>query len=54
VTQRWIAERLGLSQPQVHERMHGVVEWRTSELDRLAAALDIDVATLLTPEESVA
>lgn len=47
VTQRWIGEQLGLSQAQIWERMHGVVEWRTGELDRLAAALGIPVTTFL-------
>jgi DNA-binding Lrp family transcriptional regulator len=51
VTQRWIAEQLGLSQPQVWERMRGTVEWRTGELDRLAAALEVDVSVLLTSED---
>jgi transcriptional regulator with XRE-family HTH domain len=54
VSQRWIAERLGLSQAQVWERMRGVVEWRTGELDRLAAALEVDVAALLPSEDPVA
>jgi transcriptional regulator with XRE-family HTH domain len=47
VTQRWIGEQLGLSQPQIHERLHGVVEWRNSELERLARVLDVPVTDFL-------
>lgn len=47
VSQRWIGEQLGLSQPQIHERLHGVVEWRNSELERLAKVLDVPVTTFL-------
>ena len=52
VTQRWIATRLGLSQAQIWERLHGSVEWRTSELDELAAALGVPVGLFfLAPAE---
>ncbi len=47
VTQRWIGEQLGLSQPQIWERLHGEIEWRTSELDRLATALQVPVTKFL-------
>jgi hypothetical protein len=47
VTQRWIGQQLGLSQAQVWERMHGVVEWRNSELETLATAMDVPVTTFL-------
>ncbi len=47
VTQRWIGEQLGLSQPQIWERLHGEIEWRMSELERLAAALQVPVTKFL-------
>jgi transcriptional regulator with XRE-family HTH domain len=53
VSQRWIGEQLGLSQPQIWERMHGEVEWRMSELERLAAAMHVPVATFLPGDVAV-
>jgi len=47
VTQRWIGQQLGLSQPQIWERMNGTIEWRNSELEKLAKALNIPVTTFL-------
>ncbi len=47
VTQRWIGEQLGLSQPQIWERLHGEIEWRMSELERLATALQVPVTKFL-------
>lgn len=41
VSQRRIAAHLELSQPQIWARIHGSVEWRMSELERLAELLDV-------------
>lgn len=40
-TQIQIAEQLGMTQPQISERMRGVTEWRISELVRLAEWLEV-------------
>ena len=47
VTQRQVAEWLGISQPQVAARLAGEIEFRPSELDRLASALGVSVTTFL-------
>lgn len=47
VSQRWIGEQLELSQPQIWERMNGRIEWRTSELEKLAEILRVPVTTFL-------
>lgn len=43
MTQRDVAAVLGISQPQVTARLQGRVEFRTSELDRLAEAFGVPV-----------
>jgi transcriptional regulator with XRE-family HTH domain len=48
-TQRWVADQLGLSQPQVWHRLHGNVEWRTSEVERLADALGVPASMFYRP-----
>jgi len=52
VSQRWIGEQLGLSQPQVSQRIHGHVEWRNSELEALARALDVPVSDFLPTDRT--
>lgn len=47
VTQRQAAEWLGISQPQLGLRLNEEIEFRTSELDRLADALGVPVTTFL-------
>jgi len=52
-TQRWVAEQLDLSQPQVWARIHGHVEWRTSEVERLAAALGVPASMFYRPATDI-
>jgi transcriptional regulator with XRE-family HTH domain len=48
-SQRWVADQLGLSQAQVWHRIHGTVEWRTSEIARLADALGVPASMFYRP-----
>jgi len=50
LSQRWLAGVLGLSQAQVSERMRGEVEFRVSELEQIATALDVPVTKFLPAE----
>lgn len=43
VTQRQMAEWLDLSQTQVSERLNGEIEFRPSELEKIASRLDVPV-----------
>lgn len=45
--QRELAEILGISQQQVSERVRGDVEWRISELVRVARWLDVPLASFV-------
>jgi len=51
--QRQIADLLGLSQQQVSERVLGTVEWRISELVRVAEWLQVPI-TKFVPAEPMA
>lgn len=46
-TQRELSEILGISQQQVSERVLGEVEWRISELVRVARWLDVPLTKFL-------
>lgn len=52
--QREIADILGLSQQQVSERVRGDVEWRISELVRVADWLQVPITNFLPATEHVA
>jgi len=54
VTQRDIADLLGLSQPSISERLRGQVPWTVEELVAVADHLDTSVAALLTSAQAVA
>lgn len=45
-----IAEALGMTQSMVSKRLSGAQEWRLSELELLAAHLEIPLAELLDDE----
>jgi len=48
---RQLAERLGVSPPWVYERMRGFVTITVSDLQRIADALGVPLASLLSDEE---
>jgi len=51
--QRELAEVLGISQPQVSERLRGLVAIRVDELEKIADFLGIPASKLLdTPERA--
>lgn len=52
LTQRWVGQQIGLSQVSVWKRMRLRIEWRPSELDRLAAAMGVPVSAFLPPRPS--
>lgn len=45
--QRELAEILGISQQQVSDRVLGVVEWRISELVKVALWLDVPLTSFV-------
>ena len=47
LTHKWLAEQLGISQPQVTKRRNGVLPMDTAELDRIAVALGVPVERFL-------
>lgn len=47
MTQRQLAEIMGISQPQVMQRLTGKLGFRLAELEHLAKALDVPVARFL-------
>lgn len=47
VTQRQMAEWLDISQPQVASRLNGDIEFRPSELEKIAEAMDVPVTLFL-------
>lgn len=49
VSQTKLAEILGMSQPALSKRLLGKQVFDVDELTRVAAALELDVAELLTP-----
>lgn len=51
--QRELVEILGISQAQVSERVRGDVEWRISELVKVAECLGVPLTTFV-PAESTA
>jgi transcriptional regulator with XRE-family HTH domain len=51
--QREIAELLGISQQQVSERVLGDVEWRISELVRVAEWLSVPITKFVPPSAVV-
>lgn len=50
-TQSALADHLQLSQPAIHRRMTGKVDWRIEELGQVAAFLGVGVASLLSPAD---
>lgn len=50
--QREIAELLGISQQQVSERVLGEVEWRISELVRVAEWLSVPITKFVPASET--
>lgn len=53
-TQRELAELLGLSQPQVSDRIRGDVEWRISELAKVAELLGVPITKFVPAAEHTA
>lgn len=53
VTQDVLAEVLGFSRQALSHRLLGNVEFRVSELERIAAFLGVPVATLLSGPTSI-
>ena len=53
VTQRQAAEWLGMSQVQLSRRLGDEIEFRPSELDRLAEKLSVPVTTFLPSPASI-
>lgn len=51
--QREIADMLGLSQQQVSERVRGDVEWRISELVRVAGWLQVPITNFVPNSDAV-
>lgn len=54
VTQRQMAEWLDISQPQVASRLNGEIEFRPSELQKIANAMDVPVTNFLPTEARAA
>jgi transcriptional regulator with XRE-family HTH domain len=55
VSARELSRRLSVSQPYIHRRLNGDVQFRVDELDKIAAVLGVPVATFLSGEaEAVA
>lgn len=50
VTQSQMAQWLGISQPQVAARLNDEIEFRPSELDKIAEAMDVPVTRFLPTE----
>jgi transcriptional regulator with XRE-family HTH domain len=50
LTQRKLAEALGMSQPQITKRIAGRIEFRPSELEKAAELLGIPMTRFLPPE----
>lgn len=48
-SRRHIAEIIGLSQTQTNKRLRGEIEFRISELERIASALGVPVNQFLPP-----
>lgn len=53
-SQRRVAEILRISQPQVSQRLRGVVAFNTEELGLLAAAWGVPASRFLLDAESIA
>lgn len=47
VSQTKLARAIGMSQPQLSERLNGQVSWRVHELEAVAAYFNVSVASLL-------
>lgn len=54
VHQRQVADVLGISQPQVSERLQGRVAFDVVEIEKLATFLDVPVTRFLPSTERVA
>lgn len=54
VAQRQLAQHLGLSQVSISKRLRGVIEFRTSELERTADLLGVPVTHFLPTTASAA
>lgn len=54
ITQKRVAEHLGLSQQGVSLRMSGRVQFRIDELSQIADLLDLPVTSLLAHEKAPA
>ncbi|WP_213452855.1 helix-turn-helix domain-containing protein [Rhizomonospora bruguierae] len=52
VTQAKLADVLGVSQPQVSDRMLGTVDWRVTELIQVAEFLGVPVTRFLAGPEA--
>ncbi len=50
ITQRQLAEAIGMSPTSVGDRLRGIVAWRVVELTAVASVLGVDVAELLRAE----
>jgi len=53
LTQRRLAECLGMSQPQVTKRLAGRIEFRPSELEKAAELLGVPMTAFLPPSLAV-
>jgi transcriptional regulator with XRE-family HTH domain len=54
MTQRQLAECLGLSQPQTSKRLKGLIEFRPSELEKAATLLGVPVTTFIPAKAAAA
>ncbi len=51
ITAKDLYEKAGISKPAFFRKMKGAVDFTTSDLDAIAAALDCTIEVLLTPNE---
>lgn len=54
MTQRQLAERLGLPQPSVSKRLAGLIAFDVAELERVAEILGVSVSQFMSAPERVA
>lgn len=53
-TQEWLAGQIGMSAPSLSRRLANARSFRLDELERVAAALDVPLSTLLAEPEAAA
>lgn len=52
VTQSELAKKIDLTFPAFNKRMNGRVDWKISELVRIARLLNADLTDLIDPEDT--